>query len=166
MKPFLEAALRVKFYFWAYLASVLQTNNYSMDLLPKNSLELAQTLGIAVMVLFSLIIVSTILFLLMKSYMASETQKWETREAHTAGVYKDMVSQVAGARDKDMELLRSALEDNREQISIIRGVLERQKQSDQALRDIFRQLSSILQDRCRHHFNHNQALAQPTTKTP
>jgi len=127
-----------------------------MDLLPKNSLELAQTLGIAVMVLFSLIIVSTILFLLMRSYMASETAKWETREAHTTMVYKELITQVTASRDKDVDLLEKALADNREQISINRGVLEMQKQSDQALRDIFTKLSRILEDRCRYHFHHEQ----------
>lgn len=134
-----------------------------MDLLPKNSLELAQTLGIAVMVLFSLIIVSTILFALMKGYMSSETKKWETREAHTTTVYKELITQVTASRDKDVDLLEKALQDNREQISINRGVLEMQKQSDQALRDIFKKLSRILEDRCRYHFhNHPQPEKEKT----
>jgi len=130
-----------------------------MDLLPKNSLELAQTLGIAVMVLFSLIIVSTILFLLMRSYMGSETHKWETREAHTTAVYKELITQVTASRDKDVDLLEKALADNREQISINRGVLEMQRQSDQALRDIFTKLSRILEDRCRYHIHNEKKQA-------
>lgn len=127
-----------------------------MDLLPKNSLELAQTLGIAVMVLFSLIIVSTILFALMRSYMASETKKWDTREAHSTTVYKELITQVTASRDKDVDLLEKALADNREQISINRGILEMQRQSDLALRDIFTKLSRILEDRCRNHFQSSQ----------
>lgn len=122
-----------------------------MELLPVNSIELAKTLGISVMVLFSLIIVATVLYVLMRSYMDGENKKWEAREQHTASVYKDMIDQVTAARDQDMALLKTALDDNREQISINRGLLERQRQNEQAIRDIFEKLSRILEDRCRHH---------------
>jgi hypothetical protein len=126
-----------------------------MDLLPNNAVELSKTLGIAVMVLFSLIVVSTILFLLMKSYMSGENKKWESHEAHTVTVYKDMIHQVTAARDKDLQLLQDALADNREQIGINRGLVERikamQQSHETAMRDIFDKLSRILEDRCRFH---------------
>lgn len=131
------------------------------DLMPIDSIGLADTLGLASMVLISLIIVVTAGFMLTRSYIAGETRKWEQREMHTSQVYRDMVTQVTASRDKDMALLKDALDDNREQISLMRGVIEKQKVSDKALRDIFEQLSSILQDRCRHHF-HFQTPQKPT----
>lgn len=123
-----------------------------MDLLPKNAIELAQTLGIAVMVLFSLIIFAGVMVL----YMRAESRRWEDREKRTSEIYQSIVDQVNKAREEDMKLLKRALDTTDEQININRGLLERQSKSETALRDIFEKLSKILEDRCRNHFQFNQ----------
>lgn len=130
------------------------------SLLPASATELAQTLGIAVLLFFSVFIMGVLMIV----YMRGENKKWEDRERHTAAVYQSIIDQVTASRDKDFALLSTALEDNREQISINRGLLERAKQTEAAMRDIFEKLSKILEDRCRHHvhFDHQNHHPKPT----
>lgn len=122
-----------------------------MDFLPSNATELAQTLGIAVLLFFSVLVVGG----LMISYMRTETRKWEDREKHAADVYQSIIKQVAESQEKEYHLLKAALDDNRDQISINRGLVERiktmQRDHETSMRDIFDKLSRILEDRCRHH---------------
>lgn len=118
-------------------------------LLPSNATELAQTLGIAVLLFFSVFIMAAVMI----AYMRGENRKWEDRERHTAAVYQSIIDQVTESRQKDFDLLQQSLADNREQISINRGLLERSKQTEAAMRDIFDKLSRLLEDRCRHHIH-------------
>jgi hypothetical protein len=127
------------------------------SLLPSTATELAQTLGVAVLLFFSVFIMGVLMIV----YMRGENHKWEDRERHTASVYQSIIDQVTENRDKDFALLKATLDDNREQISINRGLLERAKQTESATRDIFEKLSRILEDRCRHHISIN-----PTPKAP
>lgn len=91
----------------------------------------------------------------MISYMRTETRKWEDREKHAADVYQSIIKQVAESQEKEYHLLKAALDDNRDQISINRGLVERiktmQRDHETSMRDIFDKLSRILEDRCRHH---------------
>lgn len=125
-------------------------------LLPANSTELAQTLGIAVLVFFSLTIVAGLMML----YMRGENHKWEQRELHNREVYQSIIRQVTQGREQDFDLLKSALDDNREQISINRGLVERlkamQQQHETAMRDIFVKLERILENRCINLLKHNK----------
>jgi hypothetical protein len=127
-----------------------------MELLPKNANDLAETLGIAVLLFFSISIFATVMII----YMRGENKKWEEREVNTANVYHTIIEQITLSRNEDMKLLTAALDDNREQISINRGLVERikamQLAHEVAMRDIFDKLSRILEDRCRHHININK----------
>ncbi len=124
--------------------------------------ELAATLGVAVLLFFALLALSII----MLWYIRSEAKKWEQRELNTTTVYKSIIDQISKTRDKDFDLLKGALDDNRDQISILRGVVERLKAmqnesnnhretSDQAFRDLFTKVSVILENRCIHQLKHN-----------
>jgi hypothetical protein len=119
-----------------------------MDFLPSNATELAQTLGIAVLLFFSISIFAGVMIL----YMRGENRKWEQRELHSRDVYQSIIHQVTSGREQDFELLKQALDDNREQISINRGLVERIKAMQQAhetaLRDIFAKLERLLENRC------------------
>jgi hypothetical protein len=137
----------------------------------KTAIDITSILGIFAIVLFSLLVVCAVLFWLGKSYMAGEqekwtayirgeNEKWTARELHTSTVYKDMIAQVSSSRDKDMQLLSAALEDNRDQTDLMRAVIERQKTSDRNQTAIFDKLSKILEDRCRNHINCNTAKAK------
>lgn len=142
---------------WVYLITVVLTTNHNyMELLPKNANDLAETLGIAVLLFFSISIFATVMII----YMRGENKKWEEREVNTANVYHTIIEQITLSRNEDMKLLTAALDDNREQISINRGLVERikamQLAHEVAMRDIFDKLSRILEDRCRHHININK----------
>jgi hypothetical protein len=121
------------------------------NLLPTNATELAQTLGIAVLLFFGLSIFAGVMIL----YMKGENRKWEQRELHSREVYQSIITQVTQGREQDFELLKSALDDNREQISINRGLVEKIKTMQQthetAMRDIFAKLERILENRCINH---------------
>jgi len=122
-----------------------------MDFLPSNATDLAKTLGIAVLLFFSVLVVGG----LMISYMRIETRKWEDREKHATVVYQSIIKRVAESQEKEYHLLKATLDDNRDQISINRGLVERiktmQRDHETSMRDIFDKLSRILEDRCRHH---------------
>ncbi|MEI6846574.1 MAG: hypothetical protein WCK32_00820 [Chlorobiaceae bacterium] len=123
--------------------------------------ELAAQLGIAVLLFFSLVALA----LIMLKNMKTEALKWEQREKNTTAVYQSIISEISKTRDKDFDLLKGALDDNRDQISILRGVVERLKAmqhesnnhrntSEQAFRDLFTKVSVILENRCINHLKH------------
>ncbi len=120
--------------------------------------ELAATLGISVLVFFSLVILGAIMIL----YIRSEGKKWVQREQNTTQVYQSIIDQITKTRDKDFELLKGVLSDNRDQINLLRSVVEKLKSmqhesdthrdaSDTALRDIFSKLANLLENRCVNH---------------
>ena len=128
------------------------------ELFTGNANELAATLGISVLVFFSLVILGAIMIL----YIRSEGKKWVEREKNTTEVYQSIITQITKTRDKDFELLQGVLSDNRDQINLLRSVVEKLKSmqhesdthrdaSDQALRDIFSKLATILENRCVNH---------------
>jgi hypothetical protein len=122
--------------------------------------QLAAQLGIAVLLFFALLALAII----MLWYIRSDAKKWEQRERNTTAVYQSIIDQISKTRDKDFDLLKGALDDNRDQISILRGVVERLKSmqnesnnhretSDQAFRDLFTKVSVILENRCIHQLH-------------
>jgi secreted Zn-dependent insulinase-like peptidase len=114
--------------------------------------QLAAQLGIAVLLFFALLALAIIMLL----YIRSEANKWEQREAQTKEIYQSIITQISSSQAKDFELLKESLEDNRDQISLIRSLVERTKtmqmQNDRAFQDIFKKLSHVLEDRCRNHY--------------
>ncbi len=110
--------------------------------------ELASQLGIAVLLFFSLAIFSTIMLL----YIRGENHKWEKREASTTDVYKSIIAQTTASQQKDFDLLKQTLDDNREQIQAITRLVDRvkalQEQSDYAFRDLFGTLKEHTANPC------------------
>ncbi len=123
-----------------------------MEQLFQTSGKLAETLGIAALLFFSVIIMGIIIYVILEK----EAKKWEQRERHMKQVYQSLIDQVSADRKQDYDLLKATLDDNRDQISIMRGLVERTKQmqvhTDQAFRDLFDKLSRILENRCISHF--------------
>ena len=115
--------------------------------------QLAAQLGIAVLLFFALMALAIIMLI----YIKSEAKKWERRERQTTEVYQSIITQISSSQTKDFDLLKGALEDNRDQISLIRSLVERTKtmqmQNDRAFQDLFKKLSHILEDRCRNHLH-------------
>lgn len=115
--------------------------------------ELASQLGIAVLLFFSLVIFGSIMLL----YIRSENHKWEKREAATTEVYKSIIAQTTASQQKDFDLLKQTLDDNRAQIQAITRLVDRvkamQEQSDYAFRDLFSTLKEHTQNPCylKHH---------------
>ena len=104
--------------------------------------QLAQNLGIAVLLFFALLAVCGIILLYMRK---------------THEMYQSIIQSMTASSDKHYKLLEDTLRDNRDQINLLRGLIEKTKtmhqQSDQAFRDLFRQVSEILRNRCYTHFN-------------
>ncbi len=125
-------------------------------LFPGDLNQLAAQLGIAVLLFFSLLALAAIMLI----YIKSESRKWDKRDQHTSDIYKNIIDQISTAREKDFELLKKALDDNRDQVSILRGLVERmkamQQQSDTAFRDLFTKVSTILENRCINQLKHSQ----------
>lgn len=132
--------------------------NRMQQLLNGETTELAATLGISVLVFFSLVILGTIMML----YIRSENAKWVQREQNTKEVYQGIIDQISRTREKDFDLLKGVLEDNRDQINLLRTVVEKLKSmqhesdthrdaSDKALRDIFIKIEHLMENRCVNH---------------
>jgi hypothetical protein len=115
--------------------------------------ELAAQLGIAVLLFFCMIILGSILLF----YIRSENRRLEKREISTAEVYKSIIAQTTASQQKDFDLLKQTLDDNRAQIQAITRLVDRvkamQEQSDYAFRDLFSTLKEHTQNPCylKHH---------------
>jgi hypothetical protein len=138
------------------------------ELFTGNANELAATLGISVLVFFSLVILGAIMIL----YIRSEGKKWVQREKNTTDVYQSIITQITQTRDKDFELLKGVLSDNRDQINLLRSVIEKLKSmqhdsdnhrdaNDTALRDIFLKLAHLLENRCVNHLKTQLKIETP-----
>ena len=117
-------------------------------------------LGIAVLLLGALIIFAGIV----RHWIKSENDKWqetikvqahetEQRQEKEKAIYTQIIETIRQDRDKDQKILMSALEDNRQQISVLRTVIEKIKGQDTALQVLLKKTSSLLEDRCRNHIN-------------
>lgn len=119
-----------------------------MEGLTFNTSELASQLGIAVLLFFSLMIFGAVMLL----FIRSENKKWESREAASIEVYKSIIAQTAASQDKDFQLLKQTLDDNREQIRTMSKLVDRvkimQEHYDSAFRDLFTNLKEHTANPC------------------
>lgn len=102
--------------------------------------QLAATLGVAVLVFFALLAICGIMMIYIRK---------------THEMYRNIIDNITASSERHFKLLERTLEDNRDQINILRGLVEKTKtlhqQSDTAFRDLFKKLSSILESRCYVH---------------
>jgi len=131
-----------------YGACFVQSDNHTMDsstTLFGDPNQLAQQLGISVLLFFSLIAVCLVIL----HYI---------RKTHE--MYQRIIDGITASSERHYKLLEDTLRDNRDQINILRGLVEKtktmQQQSDQAFRDLFQKVSTILETRCHTYMNKNR----------
>lgn len=95
-----------------------------------------------------------------QTFINAETKKWEVRDRQQDELYRSIINQVNERAQKDYLLLKDTLDDNRDQVNILRSLVERtktmQQQSDAAFRDLFEKVSKILENRCVNHLKQNE----------
>lgn len=117
--------------------------------------NLPMQLGVAVLLLGAFYVFAKVV----RSWMKSESDKWqetvwqqaresEQRQAKEKAIYDKIIETIRLDRDKDQQILMSALEDNRQQISVLRSVVEKMKSHDRAVQVLLDKTSRILENRC------------------
>ena len=119
--------------------------------------NLPMQLGIAVLLLGAFYVFSRVVH----SWMKSESEKWqetvrqqsreaEQRQAKEKAIYDKIIETIRLDREKDQQILMSALEDNRQQIAVLQTVVQKMKSHDQAVQILLDKTSKILENRCVH----------------
>lgn len=120
--------------------------------------ELAGQLGIATLLFFSLLIVSVVLLVYIRS-QARQTEEYIRLQAYEAEqqkekdkqIYMGIIETIRQDREKDQSILMNTLEDNRQQINMLRTVVERMRTHEQAIQALLNKTSQILENRCANH---------------
>lgn len=120
--------------------------------------ELAGQLGIATLLFFSLLIVSGVLLVYIRSqarqteeYIRVQAREAEQQKEKDKQIYMEIIETIRQDREKDQTILMSTLEDNRQQINMLRTVVERMRTHEQAVQVLLNKTSQILENRCAHH---------------
>ena len=96
-----------------------------------------------------------------QAFIDAETKKWEVRDQHQAELYKSIIDQVSERSQRDYNLLKETLEDNRSQMGMLKETMREMKQlntsSTQAFRDLFAEIRKYSErERCIHKLNNKQ----------
>lgn len=125
--------------------------------------ELAGQLGIATLLFFSVIIIAGVLFVYIRSQAQNQQKALEIqarendeRQQKERAIYDKIIDTIRQDREKDQQILTNALEDNRQQISVLRSVVEKMKSHDQAVQVLLDKTSRILENRCINQLKKSQ----------
>ena len=109
--------------------------------------ELAGQLGIATLLFFALAAVVGVLFV----YIRSQARQQDDRIRNEREIYTSIISTIREDREKDQKILMGALEDNRQQISMMKTLIEKMKGQEMNLQVLLNKTSSLLENRCIHN---------------
>jgi len=110
---------------------------------------LANNLGISTLLFFGLVLVVGALVIYIRQQANKEQRQ---TEANNQTLHK-VIDTLREDKDSDRRILMSVIEDNRQQIDIVRRVVDSIKAQDQALQVLLQKTSTILEHRCHNLIN-------------
>jgi hypothetical protein len=110
---------------------------------------LASNLGIATLLFYGLVMVVIALIIYIRQQASKEQRQ---TEANNQTLHK-VIDTLREDKESDRKILMGVIEDNRQQIEIVRRVVDSIKSQDQALQVLLQKTSSILENRCHHVIN-------------